>query len=105
MVIAALAVDGLFSAAGLIPENRPSIESITDRGISLNYTAVLNILFTLAGAALLWLTIRRGATDPVCGMRVDRRQTAHRAERGGRGYFFCSADCKAEFEGAGEGAV
>jgi len=33
MVIAALAVDGLFSALGVIPETRPSIESITDRGI------------------------------------------------------------------------
>jgi hypothetical protein len=59
----------------LIPESRPSIESITERGIALNYTAILNILFTLAGAALLWLTVRRGATEPVCGMRVDRRHT------------------------------
>jgi hypothetical protein len=98
MVIAALAVDGLFSAAGLIPENRPSIESITDRGISLNYIAVLNILFTFAGAALLWLTVRRGATDPVCGMRVDRRQTPHRAEHAGRRQFFCSTECREEFE-------
>jgi uncharacterized protein len=98
MVIVALVVDALFSASGLIPEDRPTIESITDRGISLNYTAVLNVLFTVFGAALLWLTIRRGATDPVCGMRVDRRQTPHRVERGGRSYFFCSAGCKAEFE-------
>jgi hypothetical protein len=98
MVIAALSVDLVFSVAGLIPEDRPSIESITDRGISLNYTAVLNVLFTFAGAALLWLTVRRGATDPVCGMRVDRQRTQHRTTRGGRSYFFCSADCKAQFE-------
>jgi hypothetical protein len=38
----------------LIPESRPWIESITDRGIALNYTAILNLLFTLAGEALLW---------------------------------------------------
>ena len=98
IVIAALVVDAVFSAAGLIPEGRPSIESITDRGVTLNYTAVLNILFTSAGAALLLLTVRRGATDPVCGMRVDRQQTSYRAERGGRIYFFCSAHCQAEFE-------
>src|SRR3954447_14851127 len=72
MIIAALAVDGLFSALGVIPETRPSIESITDRGITLNYTAALNILFTLVGAALVYLTVWRGAKDPVCRMRVDR---------------------------------
>ena len=39
MVIAALAVDLLFSAIDLVPQARPSIESITDRGIAFNYTA------------------------------------------------------------------
>jgi uncharacterized membrane protein YraQ (UPF0718 family)/YHS domain-containing protein len=99
IAIAALAIDLLFSAAGLVPDTRPSIESITDRGIELNYTAVLNSLFTIAGAALLWLTIRRGATDPVCGMRVDRYATQHSAVFEGRTYFFCSAGCRREFEG------
>ena len=40
IVIAALAIDAIFSAAGLIPESRLSIESISDRGISLSYTAL-----------------------------------------------------------------
>jgi hypothetical protein len=48
MVIAALLVGLVFSPLGVIPDTRPSIESITDRGISLNYTAVLNILFSSA---------------------------------------------------------
>jgi uncharacterized membrane protein YraQ (UPF0718 family)/YHS domain-containing protein len=98
MVIAALLVDLAFSAAGLVPETRPSIESITDRGVSLNYTAVLNVLFTLGGALLLWLTVRRGATDPVCGMRVDRYASEHRAQFAGRSWFFCSGHCRGEFE-------
>jgi uncharacterized membrane protein YraQ (UPF0718 family)/YHS domain-containing protein len=98
MVVAALAVELVFSALGVIPETRPSIESITDRGISLNYTAVLNIVFTAVGAALLWLTVRRSARDPVCGMRVDRFATPHRAELAGHTYFFCSSDCRQEFE-------
>jgi YHS domain-containing protein/uncharacterized membrane protein YraQ (UPF0718 family) len=98
MVLAALLVDLAFSAAGLVPDTRPSIESITDRGITLNYTAVLNILFTLAGAALLWLTVRRGATDPICGMRLDRHATAHSLRRGGRTHYFCSRACREEFE-------
>jgi uncharacterized membrane protein YraQ (UPF0718 family)/YHS domain-containing protein len=102
IAIAALAIDAIFSAAGLIPESRPSIESITDRGISLNYTAVLNAIFTLAGGLLLWLTISRGATDPVCGMRVDRQLTQHRSEYIDRTYFFCSAGCRIEFQAAHE---
>jgi uncharacterized protein len=58
IVVAALVVDGIFSWAGLIPETRPSIDSITSRGISWNYTTALNIVFTLIAAALLWLTVR-----------------------------------------------
>lgn len=100
IVAAALAIDGLFSALGLIPEGRPSIESITDRGISLNYTAVLNAIFTVVGGLLLWLTISRGATDPVCCMRVDRHATQHIVDHLGRTYFFCSAGCRSEFEAA-----
>jgi uncharacterized protein len=98
IVAAALLIDLAFSAAGLVPETRPSIESITDRGISLNYTAVLNSVFTLVAAALTWLTVRRGATDPVCGMRVDRYKTPHRARFEDRTYFFCSDSCREEFD-------
>jgi len=99
MVVAALAVDGIFSALGLVPSTRPSIDSIVERGITWNYTAVLNIVFTLVAAALLALTLRRGARDPVCGMTVDRR-TALRLEHDGRTHFFCGPGCRAKFEAA-----
>src|SRR5205823_606760 len=56
MVAGALGVDGIFSSAGLIPEHRPSIDSVADRGISWDYTTALNIVFTLVALALLWLT-------------------------------------------------
>ena len=102
IVIAALAIDAIFAAAGLIPESRPSIESITDRGISLNYTAVLNAVFTLAAGLLLWLTISRGATDPVCGMRVDRHLAEHHASHTGGTRYFCSAGCREAYEAAPE---
>jgi YHS domain-containing protein len=98
MVIAALVVDLLFSALGLVPETRPSIESITERGIELNYTAALNLVFTLVGAALLWLTVRRGFTDPVCGMRVDRHQTPHQTRWQEQTVHYCSAGCKETFD-------
>jgi uncharacterized protein len=102
IVTASLVVDGLFSAAGLIPEERPSIESITDRGIEWNYTTFLNIAFGVIAAALVALTMRRGARDPVCGMRVDRFKTRHRSTVAGRTYYFCSAGCKARFDGDSE---
>ncbi|HSS79660.1 MAG TPA: YHS domain-containing protein, partial [Gaiellaceae bacterium] len=99
MVVAALAVDGIFSALGLVPSTRPSVNSIVERGVSWNYTAVLNIVFTLVAVALFALTLRRGARDPVCGMTVDR-STALTAERGGRTHFFCGPGCRAKFEAA-----
>jgi YHS domain-containing protein len=82
----------------VIPQTRPSTESITDRGITFNYTAVLNLVFTVIGAVLVYLTLWRGATDPVCRMRVDRFTTPHRSTFDGTTYFFCSAGCKEEFE-------
>jgi uncharacterized membrane protein YraQ (UPF0718 family)/YHS domain-containing protein len=98
MAAAALLVELLFSAADLVPEARPSIESITDRGVTFNYTAVLNIAFTVVAVLLIGVTVRRGATDPVCGMRVDRYATEHRTRHAERDYFFCSSGCREAFE-------
>jgi uncharacterized membrane protein YraQ (UPF0718 family)/YHS domain-containing protein len=97
MVIAALAVDGLFNVLGLVPTHRPAIHSITERPIAWNYTTALNIVFAIVAAALVSLTLRRGVRDPVCGMTVDK-QTPHRSEVDGRTYYFCSAHCKKRFE-------
>jgi uncharacterized protein len=100
MVAAALAVDGIFSAAGLIPTHRPSIDSITSRGIEWNYTTFLNIVFFVVAASLFALTLRRGARDPMCGMTVDRRKTPHHSVVDGRMVYFCGAGCKAKFDAA-----
>jgi Cu+-exporting ATPase len=35
--------------------------------------------------------------DPVCGMSVDPHTAKHRAEDGGRPYYFCSAGCRTKF--------
>ena len=37
------------------------------------------------------------AKDPVCGMSVDPHTAKHRAEHGGRTYYFCSAGCRTKF--------
>jgi uncharacterized membrane protein YraQ (UPF0718 family)/YHS domain-containing protein len=98
IVLAALAVDGIFSAAGLVPTQRPSIESISSRGVSWNYTTFLNIVFLGIAAALFGLTLRRGAKDPVCGMTVDRRAGGPISTYRGRTYSFCGEGCKARFD-------
>jgi len=38
------------------------------------------------------------ATDPVCGMKVDRAAAKHKFEQAGETYYFCSAGCRAKFE-------
>ena len=38
-----------------------------------------------------------GVKDPVCGMTVDAHKTPHRAEHGGRTYYFCAAGCRTKF--------
>ena len=96
IVLAALIVDGLFSLAGLIPNTRPSRADIFS-SVEFDYKLWLNLLGLVIFAALFWLTIRRGATDPVCGMKVDRSK-AVRLEHAGRTYFFCSEHCRSQFE-------
>ncbi|MGN6314234.1 MAG: heavy metal translocating P-type ATPase [Rhodanobacteraceae bacterium] len=38
-----------------------------------------------------------GATDPVCGMKVDPATARHRAEHRGQTYYFCAARCREKF--------
>ena len=37
------------------------------------------------------------AIDPVCGMQVDEKQAAARADHQGRTYYFCSHGCHKAF--------
>ena len=96
IVLAALVVDGLFGLAGLIPDVRPSREDIFG-SVELDYKLVLNVAGLIVFAALFYLTVRRGATDPVCGMKVDRSK-AVRKEVAGETLYFCSEHCWHAFE-------
>jgi Cu+-exporting ATPase len=49
-------------------------------------------------AALIALTLRRGARDPVCGMTVDRHASPATATHAGATFFFCSTHCQHMFE-------
>ncbi len=97
MVVAALIVDAIFGAAGLIPDGpRPTRDDVFG-SVELDYKLVLNLVGLAVFSALVYLTMSRGATDPVCGMRVDS-STAISLERDGRTYFFCSEQDRDEFE-------
>jgi len=50
----------------------------------------------MKGAAASVATVK----DPVCGMDVDPRDAAGKAEYQGRTYYFCSLECKQKFEKA-----
>ena len=93
MAVAALIVAGAFSALGLIPSGpRPTRADIFS-SIAVNYKLFLNVAGIAIFAVLFWLTARRGATDPVCGMRVDRTAAIH-----AHGNYFCSEHCRRAYE-------
>lgn len=95
MVLAALAVDGLFSLLGLVPTGARPPRADIFGSIQVDYKLFLNALGLVIFAALFWLTVRRGVTDPVCGMKVDRAR-AVTAQHDGRTVYFCSEDCRDE---------
>ncbi|HXD54783.1 MAG TPA: permease [Solirubrobacteraceae bacterium] len=98
MVLAALALDGLFGVAGLIPGGpRPSRADVFGH-VALDYKLALNLLGLAIFAALFWLTHTRGATDPVCGMKVDRAK-ALSVRDGARTVYFCSEHCMHAYSG------
>ncbi len=99
IVLAALIVSGLFSIAGLIPDTRPTHEEIFS-GVTLDYKLVTNVLGTIIFAMLFALTLRRGATDPVCGMRVDRHR-AIAVRHDGHTSYVCSEHCASALRAAG----
>jgi uncharacterized membrane protein YraQ (UPF0718 family) len=101
IVVSALVIDGLFSLVGLIPDTHPSRSDIFG-SVELDYKLVLNLLGVAIFAALFWLTARRGATDPVCEMKVDRSK-ALRVEHAGRTHFFCSGECRDQFRADPDG--
>jgi len=85
MIVAALAVDALFSALGLIPETRPSRDEIFG-SVELDYKLVLNALGLVVFAALFWLSARSGrrasATCPHHAAASPAEAASSKAARG-----------------------
>jgi uncharacterized protein len=58
MALASLAVELVFDAAGLIPDERNA--KVVETSVELNYTTVLNVIFLALAAILVWRYFRRG---------------------------------------------
>jgi uncharacterized membrane protein YraQ (UPF0718 family) len=65
MIVAALAIDALFSATGMIPATRPSRAEIFG-SVEFDYKLVLNVLGTVVFAALFWLSKRDAVAARNC---------------------------------------
>jgi uncharacterized membrane protein YraQ (UPF0718 family)/YHS domain-containing protein len=96
MIAAALIVDVAFSVLGLIPSGARPTHAQVFATPTVDYKLVLNALALVVLAGLLVLTARRGATDPYCGMKVDRAK-AVRWRHAGQTHYFCCEDCRRGF--------
>ena len=102
MSFAGLAVHGIFAAFGAIPTERP--EAVVPDRFQWNYTTYLNIVFLVVFAGLWWLARTRPngggaddgmfATDPACGMQVDKHTAPAHLVHDGVDVWFCSDGCR-----------
>jgi uncharacterized membrane protein YraQ (UPF0718 family) len=99
MAAAGLAVEGIFTALGIVPTERP--KTIVPEHFSWDYTSVLNIVFLAVFAVLVWLARSRPserlAEDPVCGMQVDKANAPAHLVHDGADVWFCSDRCRDRF--------
>jgi uncharacterized membrane protein YraQ (UPF0718 family)/YHS domain-containing protein len=100
MVVAGLVVEGLFQLTGTIPTNRP--EAVVPERFAWNYTTFLNLAFLALFGVLIWLARTRRdragtgrfATDPTCGMQVEKASAPAHIVHDGREFWFCSDGCR-----------
>ncbi len=97
MVLSALVIEVLFNALGVLPRGARPARADVFSSLQVDYKLALNLLGLAIFAALLWLTGHRGATDPACGMKVDRSKAITK-EFGGQTFYFCSQHCLHAFE-------
>jgi uncharacterized membrane protein YraQ (UPF0718 family) len=61
MAAAALMVEGVFGALGLIPKERNA--QVVEASVTWNYTTWLNLIFLLLAAGLVWRFLRTGGPE------------------------------------------
>jgi hypothetical protein len=75
MVVAALLVELLFAALGLIPQQRNAV--VVEATITWNYTTWLNIAFLALAAYLVWRFVRTGGVPMLKMMNRPEGMQAH----------------------------
>jgi uncharacterized membrane protein YraQ (UPF0718 family)/YHS domain-containing protein len=101
MSAAGLAVDLIFSGAGLVPHR--AVAKIAEAHFAWNYTTFLNIAALIVFGVLYRLSRKRGssdayAIDPVCGMQVRTADAPASIIRDGERIYFCSDHCRERLE-------
>ena len=81
MVAAGLIVEFLFQGLDLVPEDRNA--KVVEASISWNYTTILNIVFLLLAATLVWRYFARGGGLGMLKMMNEPMTDAHRHEHQG----------------------
>jgi uncharacterized protein len=103
MAAAGLATEYLFAGVHLVPATHPG--EIVQPSFQWNYTTYLNLVFLAVFAGLFWLSRYRErlgggtryATDPVCGMQVEKSLAPATARSGASAIYFCSDRCRDRF--------
>jgi hypothetical protein len=108
MSVAGLSVQYLFRAAGIHEPSRPVL--VVETGLRWNHTTFANLiaLVVFAGLYLLHRSRRsevtdRYATDPVCGMQVDKQHAAASLTVEAQRLWFCSDHCRERFASSPQG--
>jgi uncharacterized protein len=75
MAVAALIVEAVFGALGLIPEERKA--QVVEASVTWNYTTWLNIAFLVLAALLVWRFMRTGGPEMLRTMNAPARSGMH----------------------------
>jgi hypothetical protein len=107
MSTAGLITELLFRGAGLLPHVRHAQPVHT--GFRWNATTFLDLVFLVVFAIVWWLARHRDAdgadgryaTDPTCGMQVEKAHPGAVSEHDGVTTYFCSDGCRDAFRARG----
>jgi YHS domain-containing protein len=104
MSVAGLITEAIFKSLNILPTHSNKMFMTTMARFGNNRTTWLNALGLLISLVLIALYATRDksddspfATDPICGMQVNKADAIHRYTHEGHPYYFCSPGCLDSF--------